>query len=73
MQIADIMIHITEKLETSQQQELESELRENAGVIAPRFNLPQLFVVCYDPEKTSSFELLNTVRARGYTASLIGG
>ena len=72
MQTSDVMIHIDENLDTSKQQELETEIRELEGVIAPRFNLEHLLLVSYNPDKTSSSELLSVVKDKGYNAQLVG-
>ena len=62
----------TDKLEIRQQQELESEVRGVEGVIAPRFNQPHLLVVSYNPDTTGSSKLLSVVKAKGYSAQLVG-
>ncbi|MES9858722.1 MAG: ATP-binding protein [Sedimenticola sp.] len=72
MQASDIMIHIDENLMGSEQQELETTVRELEGVIAPRFNKEHLFLVSYNPDKINSSELLSTVKASGYKAQLVG-
>lgn len=72
MQNTDIMIHINELLDDNQRQQLESQLREIPGVIAPRFNKPHLLLVSYDLECTHSFKLLHLVKSKGYQAQLVG-
>lgn len=72
MQNTDIMIHINEQLDISQQQQLESQIRKIPGVIAPRFNRNNLLFILYDLEHTHSSELLNFVREKGYQAQLVG-
>ena len=72
MQTSDIMIHVNEQLEANSQQELETEVRKLEGVIAPRFNQAHLLLVSYNPEKTSSSAILGIVKAKGYTAQLVG-
>lgn len=75
MNISDIMIHVSEKLDAGARNALEARMRELAGVIAPRFNpgKDHLLVVAFDPDKTRPAELLGTVHAAGYTAQLVGG
>jgi hypothetical protein len=72
MSLSDTMIHFREPLESRQRCDLEAEMRALDGVIAPRFNKPQLLVVAYDPQRTSAYALLEAVRHQGYAASLAG-
>lgn len=73
MQLCDILIHISEKLSQEAKTQLENHLRDEKGVIAPRFNGQQhLLLVCYNRELTQAAQLLNTVKAQGYTAQLVG-
>jgi hypothetical protein len=72
MQTTDIMIHLNDTPSHAQQQEIEADLREMAGVIAPRFNKPKLLVVLYNPDLTDSVTLLKMVAEHGQAAQLIG-
>jgi|GEM_PF-2151266 len=72
MQLSDVMIHINEQVDTNQQYALETTIRKVEGVVAPRFNQPHLFLVSYNPEKTSSSSILHVVQKSGYTAQLVG-
>ncbi len=72
MHTTDVTIHINQTIAQDQQQALEATIREIDGVIAPRFNLPHMLVVLYNPDKTSPEVLLNTVRGKGYQAQLVG-
>jgi 3'-phosphoadenosine 5'-phosphosulfate sulfotransferase (PAPS reductase)/FAD synthetase len=71
MQAVDIMIHIDEMLDTTQQQAIEAELREIEGVIAPRFNKPHLLVISYNADSTNTAALLKTVKDRGCRAQVV--
>lgn len=74
MNISDVMIHISEKLDAGARSALEARMRDLDGVIAPRFNPGKghLLVVAFDPDKSRPIELLGAVQAAGYTAQLVG-
>lgn len=72
MHTPDVTIHINEALDATKQDALESAMRQIDGVIAPRFNLPNMLVVLYNSDKTSPAVLLNAVTSRGYQAQLVG-
>lgn len=72
MQGTDIMMHVNEQLTTDQRQDMESQLRQIEGVIAPRFNKAHLLLIYYNMDKTSSSILLNFVRSKGYETQLVG-
>jgi len=72
--ISDIMIHINELLNDQQRSTLEEAVRQNEGVVAPRFNpgKEHLLVVAFNPDITSASTLLNKVQSFGYNAQLVG-
>ena len=74
MNISDAMIHINESLNADARSSLENALRNVEGVVSPRFNAGKehLFVIAYDPDKTTTSVLLEKTRAAGYTAQLVG-
>jgi hypothetical protein len=74
MSISDILIHVNESLTDQQQATLEASMREIDGVVAPRFTpgRQHLMLVAFDPEATSTAELLSRVRSFGYNAQLVG-
>jgi hypothetical protein len=72
MQATDIMIHVSDNLSTDQKFNVESQLREIEGVIAPRFNKDHLLVIYFNQDKTTSSILLNMVQSSGYQAQLVG-
>lgn len=74
MDIANVIVHVNEKLALSQTQMLEQHLRKLDGVVAPRFNKNSttLLLVAYDPNKISAKVLLQQVQTMGYQAQLIG-
>ncbi|MCU7834386.1 MAG: hypothetical protein KZQ83_03950 [gamma proteobacterium symbiont of Taylorina sp.] len=66
------MIHVRDNLNNTQKHNVESQLREIEGVIAPRFNKEHLLVIYFNSEKTKSSILLNMVQSSGYKAQLVG-
>ena len=72
MQATDIMIHVSDNLDTTQKHEVEAQLREIDGVIAPRFNKDHLLLIYFNQNRTKSSVLLNSVKSSGYQAQLVG-
>lgn len=74
MDISDVMIHIHENLDAAACSALETRIRSLDGVIAPRFNpgKEHQLVVAFDPDRVRPVELLDAVKAAGYTAQLVG-
>jgi hypothetical protein len=74
MNISDVMIHINESLSEEARVSLENAVRKIEGVVSPRFNAEKahLLVVTYNTEKTTTAALLETVRAAGYNAQVVG-
>ncbi|MFA7242663.1 MAG: hypothetical protein WC091_21365 [Sulfuricellaceae bacterium] len=74
MNISDVMIHVSENLDSEARSALEAQMRDLDGVIAPRFNSGKdhLLVVAFDPDKSRPIELLGAIQAAGYSAQLIG-
>lgn len=74
MHRVDLLIHVNETLGVTERTSLEDDLRKVDGVIAPRFNreTPHLLLVTYDPQAVDTRNLLNRVKAKGYSAQLIG-
>ena len=74
IQLADVVVHIDETLELESLTGIENRLREVNGVISVHNpdSRPHLAVVEYNPEMTSSADILATVQAQGVHAELIG-
>lgn len=74
MNLCDVLVHINETLSAAQKNELEEDMRDVPGVVAPRFNSGQdhLMLVAFDSDKMNHALLLERVRAHGYQAQLIG-
>jgi len=72
--LADVTIHIDETLEPAKRHALVDQVREVNGVVGVGYHddKPHLMIIEYDPDKTSSAELLQTVKAQGVHAELIG-
>lgn len=72
--IVDVTIHIDENLEDARRPQLIEKMRAQAGVVAVGYHdeKPHLMVVEYNPEKTSSAQLLEAVKGEGLHAELIG-
>jgi len=74
IQLADVTLHIDEKLGPIDRGRLEEVLRSIDGVVSVHnpAEKPHLAVVEYVPDKTSSINILSTVRGVGMHAELIG-
>ncbi len=73
IQLADVTLHIDENLERDQRATIEISLRALEGVISVHPDkAPHLTVVEYDPEVTSSQEILERVTNQGAHAQLVG-
>jgi hypothetical protein len=74
MSINDVVIHVNETLNPDSQHNLEDQMRDIQGVIAPRFNArrPRLMIVAYDPEHTNTMSVPDAVRSQGCHAQLCG-
>ena len=74
MHLADVLIHVSERPNKSEQDELVNHFRSLDGVIAPRFNegKDHLLVVSYISGTINSAALLEKVRENGFEAQLVG-
>ena len=74
IKLADVTLHVHESLDKGRRDEIETKLRALEGVVSVHNpdDRPHLTVVEYNPEKTSSQSLLESVRAGGIHAQLIG-
>jgi hypothetical protein len=72
--LSDVVIHIDENLEADRRREIEAMLRGIEGVVSVRNpdDRPHLALVEYNPARTSSHALLQTVTAAGVHAELVG-
>ncbi len=72
--LADVVVHIDQTLERERRAQIEEQLRAVDGVVSVHNpdNRPHLTLVQYDPAKTSSAVILDTVTAQGVRAELVG-
>ena len=74
MELTDVLIHVSDKINDDEKGNLVKELRNLNGVIAPRFNEDKehLLLVSYNFEAINSLTLLNEIKGKGYKAQLVG-
>jgi hypothetical protein len=74
MQLSDVLIHINEMPNESEQNDLVEQLRNLEGVIASRFSQEKdhLLFVSYNSVTIDSTALIEKVRENGCKAQLIG-
>jgi hypothetical protein len=72
--MVDVLLHIDEDLDKSQRNSLENYMRDQQGVIGLGYQdqRPHLMVIEYNPDQTSSIQLLRSVTAKGLHAELVG-
>jgi hypothetical protein len=74
IKLVDVTIHIDETLEEERRPQLVAKIREHEGVVSVGYHdeKPHLMMVEYNPDKTSSSQLLESVKGEGLHAELIG-
>ena len=74
IQLADVTIHVDKALEAVERAGLEGKLRDTEGVVSVRNSdeRTHLFLVEYNPDRTSSKDLLGIVRGLHGHAELVG-
>ncbi len=74
MNLADVMIHVDESLDSAKFSQIEADLRSLEGVVAVARHdeTPHLMILEYDPDKVGSHDLLERVTADGVHAELVG-
>ncbi|MFQ5756624.1 MAG: hypothetical protein ACE5H7_11115 [Acidiferrobacterales bacterium] len=72
--MADIVIHVHPDLSVEERTKLEEGLREYDGVVSIHFNPERahLLTAVYDPDVTSSTDILTHIGKRGVEATKIG-
>jgi hypothetical protein len=72
--LVDVTVHVDENLDKPGRDRVESALRTIDGVVSVHNpdNRPHLYVVEYNPEKTSSHTILESVRGQNVHAELVG-
>ena len=74
IQLADVTVHIDEALEADRRASIENTVRAIDGVVSfhnPN-DRPHLYVIEYNPERTTSAAILSAVTGQGVHAKLIG-
>ncbi len=73
-EIANVMVHVNEKLDERALHALEDGIRKNSGVVSvghhPKH--PQLVLVAYDSAVARSSSFMHQFRDRGLHAQLVG-
>ena len=74
IQLADVVVHIDQTLESDRRSQIEEELRAIDGVVSVHNpdDRPHLAIVEYNPDKTNSAAILSTITTQGVDAELIG-
>lgn len=74
IQLADVLVHIDQDIDTGRRAQVEESLRAIEGVVSVHNpdDKPHLSLVGYDPNKTNSTVILDTITAHGVHAELIG-
>ena len=74
IKLTDITLHIDENLDIQQRQTIETSLRSLNGVVSVHNDAktPHLAMVEYNPDMTSSQDILAQVTNQGVHAELIG-
>ena len=72
--MVDILVHVDADLSQPDQESLENTLREIPGVFSAHIpaGKPHLMLVDYNPDWTSSRNIMGTVRDRGLHAQMVG-
>jgi hypothetical protein len=74
IQLVDVVVHIDQTLERGRRTEIEEQLRAIDGVVSVHNpdDRPHLAIVEYNPDKTTSAAILNTITIQGVHAELVG-
>ncbi|MEE9421996.1 MAG: ATP-binding protein [Gammaproteobacteria bacterium] len=70
----DLVVHVDDSLGSQRRQDIESALESSQGVRWAHFTdgRPHLMVVEYDPDDTTSLEILECVNRQSVHAELVG-
>jgi hypothetical protein len=74
IQLVDVVVQIEQTLERGRRTEIEEQLRAIDGVVSVHNpdDRPHLAIVEYNPDKTTSAAILNTITIQGVHAELVG-
>ena len=72
--MVDVLVHIDEHLDQASHEDLDNTVRNLSGVFSVRMpaDKPHLMLVEYNPDWTSSREILGSVTSKGWHAELAG-
>ncbi len=72
--MVDVLVHIEEELDLRARDDLDDTMRGLKGVFSVRIpaNKPHLMLVEYNPDWTSSRDILGSVAHKGLHAELVG-
>ncbi len=74
MKMVDVMVHIDEAIDHERRTQVADTVRAHKGVtaVAHHDEKPHLMIIEYDPDTTTSQELLKIVLDQGVHAQIIG-
>lgn len=74
MNRCDLVVHVDETLQQTQQQTLETRLQDLPGVMSAHFSHkhPHLMTVAYDCERMEAVEILGRITSQGWHAQTLG-
>ena len=72
--ITDVIIHTKDQLSEQQFAEMTDQVYKTEGIVSLSRNVhtPKFLMVVYNAGRTRANSILNTVKALGYDASLVG-
>ena len=72
--ITDVIIHTKDQLSEQQFAEMTDQVYKTEGIVSLSRNVhtPKFLMVVYNAGRTPANSILNTVKALGYDASLVG-
>ena len=74
IKLVDVMVHVDENIDKSARGAMEDKVRELEGVVsvAQHDDKPHLMMIEYNPDKTSSADILACVKDEGVHAEIVG-
>jgi hypothetical protein len=74
IKLVDVVVHVDESIDRSARTAMEDSVRELQGVVSvgQHDEKPHLMVVEYNPDQTSSGDILALVRGQGVHAEIVG-
>ena len=74
IKLVDVMVHVDENIDKAARGDMEDKVRGLDGVVSvgQHDDKPHLMVIEYNPDKTSSADILALVKDQGVHAEIIG-